>query len=211
MRFFSADDVKEATIIDDSAPSTEDFFEWLNKDKSSKKVDLPVKKRNAFFKLGYNEHHIPNQKNYEKDRKPRLSQWNDPAFNWPPRMPRPTMHKGRALLNHIDGEERQRIEKGRQFKMPPYRSGDVMEVTYFQTISSGKLNVVKGLVIGKSKPNNLRHSFKIRSVIEDEPTSINFKCFSPLVAKVEISKYGSNQLRKKLNYVEAMDLSKNRL
>ena len=64
-------------------------------------------------------------------KKQKLPQWENPAFNWPPKMPRPTMHRGKTLLAHIDSEERKKIEKDRLFRMPDYRSGDVMEVTLF--------------------------------------------------------------------------------
>jgi hypothetical protein len=35
-------------------------------------VTLFEEKRNAFYKLGFNDHHIPNQGNYEKDKKQKL-------------------------------------------------------------------------------------------------------------------------------------------
>ena len=65
-------------------------------------VQLYQKKRNAFYKLGYNENHIPNQSGYEKDRKQRLDQWENPTYSWPPYFPRPTMHKGKTLINEIE-------------------------------------------------------------------------------------------------------------
>jgi len=37
------------------------------------------------------------------------------------------------------------------------------------------------------------------------------KANSPLLAKVDIVSYGSNQLRKKLNYLSGLGLSKNRM
>jgi hypothetical protein len=37
------------------------------------------------------------------------------------------------------------------------------------------------------------------------------KEFSPMVAKIEIYKYGSNQNRKKMNHIPEMDLSKTRV
>jgi len=41
-------------------------------------------------------------------------------------------------------------------------------------------------------PNNLRHSFKVNSVIDDVNTSIMVKAMSPLLAKMDIISYGSN-------------------
>ena len=59
------------------------------------RVNLPLKKRDPFFKVGYNPYHLPHQGNYEKvkARKPRLEQWEKPELDWPPVLPRPTQHK----------------------------------------------------------------------------------------------------------------------
>jgi len=66
-------------------------------------------KRNPFFKLGFNENHIPNQKSYEKKRKQRLDEWENPTINWPPYMPRPTMHKAKTLIKELENEVKQSI------------------------------------------------------------------------------------------------------
>jgi hypothetical protein len=66
------------------------------------------------------------------------------------------MHVGQTLLNHIDSEEKNKIEDSRQFKMPDYRSGDVLEVTMFTSLSEGKFNTFRGVVYSKKQPNNLR-------------------------------------------------------
>jgi hypothetical protein len=92
----SVDDVKEATILTDDKSSfgDDEFISWVNEGKSEKKISNRTEKRNAFYKLGFNKNHIPCQGNYEKTRKTRLPQWDNPSFDWPPRMPRPTMHRG---------------------------------------------------------------------------------------------------------------------
>ena len=123
-------------------------------------------------------------------------------------MPRPTMHRHQTLLNHIDSEERQKIENSREFKMPDYRTGDVLDVTLFQSLSEGKYQTLRGVVFAKKQPNNLRQAFKINTVIDDVNTAIMVKAFSPLLAKVEVVQYGSNQLRKKLNYIPELGLTK---
>lgn len=41
--------------------------------------------------------------------------------------------------------------------------------------------------------------------------SLMIKEYSPMVAKIEIYKYGSNQLRRKMNHIPQMDLSKTRV
>jgi hypothetical protein len=37
------------------------------------------------------------------------------------------------------------------------------------------------------------------------------KEFSPMVAKIDIYKYGSNQLRKKMNHIPGLELSKTKV
>jgi hypothetical protein len=52
-------------------------------------------------------------------------------------------------LNHIDSEERKKIENSREFKMPDYRTGDVLDVTLFQSLSEGKYQTIRGVVFAK--------------------------------------------------------------
>ena len=146
-----------------------------------------------------------------KKKKQRLEQWDKPKYDWPPRMPRPTMHVGKTLLNHIDSQERNRIEADRPFSMPNYQTGDVIDLTYFHSLSEGKFNTFRGLVIGRKKPNNLRESLKFHTVIDGEHVTIDKKVMSPMLAKIDVVKYGSNKLRKKLNHIPALELSEKRL
>lgn len=176
-----------------------------------KVVNTFVAKRNAFFKLGYNENHIPNQAGYEKKRKTKLEQWENPAFSWPPHLPAPTMHKGRTLLSEIEKQYMEGIKTARPFKVPSYRSGDVVDVTMFKSLSEGKFNKHRGVIYSMKNPNSLDKSFKIHFNEADMNLSMQVKEFSPMVAKIEIHKYGSNQLRKKMNHIPAMELSKTRV
>ena len=121
------------------------------------------------------------------------------------------MHKNKTLISHIESDYRKQIEEGREFRMPDYRSGDVVEVTMFETLSEGKFNTIKGIVQSNRKRNNLNHSMQVLSVIDDVETSISVKVNSPMLAKVDIVSYGSNQLRRKLNYLTELGLSKNRM
>lgn len=161
------------------------------------KVGYRIKKRGAFFKLGYNDKHIPHQGGYAKAKKKRLDQWDNPKFNWPPRVPRPTMHKGKALLMHLDSEQKQKIEKERPFSMPNYRTGDVIDLTYFLSLSEGKFNTFRGLIIGTEKRNNLREALFFHTMIDGYHVTMKKPLMSPMIAKVDIVKYGSNKLRKK--------------
>lgn len=163
------------------------------------------------MKLGYNENHIPNQGNYERDRKTRLDQWENPPYSWPPYFPRPTMHRGKALLQEVEQEYMHKIKSSRPFKVPNYRTGDVVDVTMFRSLSEGKLNKHRGIVYSMKNPNSLDKSFKIHFNEAEMNLGMMVKEFSPMVAKIDIHKYGSNKNRKKLNHIPDLDLSKTRL
>ena len=161
-------------------------------DPNVKEVTLYHRKRNAFYKLGYNENHIPHQGSYEKDRKKKLDQWENPPYSWPPFLPRPTMHHGKTLIAELESEYKEKIRTSRPFKVPPYRTGDVVDVTLFRSLSEGKFHKFRGVVYGKQAPNSLNKGLTLLSNEADMNFGMQVKEYSPLVAKIEIHKYGSN-------------------
>lgn len=126
-------------------------------------------------------------------------------------MNKPTQHINKALLNQIDSEVKKDIEKDRQFQVPNYRSGDVMEVTLFNSLSQGTFNTFTGVIFANKMRNNLRSSFTMHTTVDATPISLQFKTFSPMVAKIDMVKYGSNKLRKKMNNIPHENMSKNRM
>jgi len=121
------------------------------------------------------------------------------------------MHRGKTLLAHIDSEYRQEIEATRKFDIPNYRTGDVLDVTLYQSLSEGKYDKHRGIVIGSEKKNNLRHSFTFHAVGDNTHFSYKVKVHSPLLANVEMHKIGSNKNRKKLNHIPALELSPSKI
>ena len=72
VRAFSSEQIEEATLVNEEDNAAEqDFQDWLKQDQPSNKnkVGYRVEKRNAFYKLGYNEKHIPHQGGYAKAKK----------------------------------------------------------------------------------------------------------------------------------------------
>ena len=81
----------------------------------------------------------------------------------------------------------------------------------FQSISEAKVNTFKGLVYGRGKPNNLRSTLWFHSVSDGVNFSHKVKLWSPMVARLQIMKHGSNENRKKLNHIPALELTATRL
>lgn len=121
------------------------------------------------------------------------------------------MHKGKTLISEIEKEYMEKIKSTRLFKVPNFRTGDVVDVTLFRSLSEGKFNKHRGIVYSTSNPNSLDKTFKLNINEADQNLSISVKEYSPMVAKIEMYKYGSNQNRKKLNHIPSLDLSKTKV
>jgi ribosomal protein L19 len=121
------------------------------------------------------------------------------------------MHNGKTLINEIEKEYMEKIKSTRPFKVPNYRSGDVVDVTIFKSLSEGKFNKHRGIIYSMKNRNSLDKTFKIHFNEADQNVSMSVKEFSPMVAKIDIHKYGSNQLRAKMNHIPSLDLSKTRI
>ena len=61
----------------------------------------------------------------------------------------------------IENEYIKKIEENRPFKVPNYRSGDVVEVSYFDSLSEGKLITKKGILVGSRRRKSLSKQFTI--------------------------------------------------
>jgi ribosomal protein L19 len=71
------------------------------------------------------------------------------------------MHRGKTLIGEIEKEYKESIKASRPFKVPNYRSGDVVDVTMFRSLSEGKFNKHRGVIFSMKNPNSLDKSFKI--------------------------------------------------
>jgi hypothetical protein len=76
-------------------------------------------------------------------------------------LPRATEHKGKALLDHCDSEEKKRIIASRDFEMPDFRSGDVVKFTKWASVSEKIEKEYHGICFSKKAPNNIRAGLKI--------------------------------------------------
>lgn len=160
------------------------------------------KKTNVFDKYQYNPNHIPYDKVFKKkNNKPRQKIWDEEDPNYTLAIRPPTQHIGKTLISQLENEERDQIIEARKFPVPEFRSGDVLEVSMYISLSEKKYNTFKGLVIGQSSKNSLKHSFELVCYFCGIITKLDIKVNSPMVAKIEVVKHGSNKIRNKLNHV----------
>lgn len=87
------------------------------------------------------------------------------------------------------------------FQIPDFRTGDVVKITRYQSLSEKKETVYQGLVYSQKAKGSIRCSLKVNFNVDTVNVRFGTKLYSPLVKDFEVLKYGSNMLRNKLNYI----------
>jgi hypothetical protein len=132
-------------------------------------IHLPLKnivyrylpRRSPFDQTSYIDDFIPRPNQFPKTRKPKLTQWTDPKVVWPVLLPKPTKLNGNALIHEIEKEEKVKIERLRPFILPNFKSGDVIQFTFYHSLSEKKSNTYTGICISRKMRNSLMGSFKV--------------------------------------------------
>ena len=95
--------------------------------------------------------------------------------------------------------------------MPDWRAGDVIRLTVVDSLSENKEKQWTGLCFSQKQVKNLRARAAINMNVDGIGIVMKYPLWSPLLKNFEIVKYGSNKLRRKMNHIPALDLSKGRL
>ena len=154
-----------------------------------------VPPRSPFDKTNYIDNYLPG--NYV--RKPRQEKWDDPDYHWPPKMQKYTKLSNRALVFEVESEYLNSLKEEK--KMPEIKTGDLIEVTTYQSMSTKLVSVFTGLCIGRRRKNTLNSSWNVIGQIEGVQMEMHIKLYSPMV------KHGTGNFRSRLNYFRGMTLS----
>ena len=84
--------------------------------------------------------------------------------------------------------------QSKDWKIPPFKQGDVVEVEYYYSLSEKQVNTVKGLCISKSKPNSLHATLGLCFWADDTIVYWKIKALSPIVKNIKIVAEGSKGL-----------------
>ena len=84
-----------------------------------------------------------------------------------------------------------------------YRSGDVLEVETYHSLSEKKLNSYRGVLMGTKRKGSLNRSFRMATVVADTEVMMLFKEYSPKLKNARIVKYGPNKQRNMLNHLKS--------
>ena len=170
------------------------------------------RKTSVFDKYQYNPNHIEASEVYKiKPRKPTQEGMlvEDPNYEYAVRPP--TQHVGKTLILQLEKEEKERMIERKTLKIPDFRAGDVIEFAYYLSLSEKKFNMFKGLVTGTYNKKGLMKAFDIVFYTAGLNHRQKILVHSPMLAKIEVVRYGSNHIRNKLNHVWTDQWNKNKL
>ena len=154
-----------------------------------------IQPRSAFDKTNYISNYIPEI----RDRKPRQLKWDDPNYNWPPRMQKYTQLKNRALVTEVETEYLNSVKETK--KVPVVNTGDMVEVTTYLSMSTLQTSTFVGICIGKRRQHTLNSSLNILGAVDGTHMEMHIKVFSPMVKEVKVVEAGSGNYRSRLNYI----------
>ena len=158
--------------------------------------------RSPFDKTNYIDNYVPG--NYV--RKPRQAKWDDPDYEWPPKMPRYTRLSNRALVQEVETEYLESLKKEKV--VPDIKTGDLIQVTTYQSMSGKKTSTFTGVCIGRRRKHTLNSSLNVIGQVDGVQMEMHIKLYSPMVKEVKIVEAGTGNFRSRLNYFRGLTLSK---
>jgi ribosomal protein L19 len=157
--------------------------------------------RSPFDKTNYIDNYIPPL----KTRKPRQAKWDDPSYEWPPKMPTYTEFQNKALVSEVEKEYLENLKAEK--KHPEIKTGDIVEVTTFQSMSGKQISVFKGICIGIRRAGTLNSSINVYGAVDGVHMEMHIKLYSPMVKEIKIIEFGTGNFRKRLNYFRELPIT----
>ncbi|KAL4446981.1 hypothetical protein ABPG74_014953 [Tetrahymena malaccensis] len=156
--------------------------------------------RSLFDKTSYIEDYVERPNKYHKSRKPKQVKWDDPNYTWPPVYPHPTRLQGSSLIKEVEQREKLAIERQREFKVPDFRAGDIIQFHFLKSISEGYGNTVTGMCTARYKNNSLMAGFDCVFRFHGVEVFMHVKQNSPLLTDLKVVDKSHGIIRQKLNY-----------
>eukprot|EP00823_Brevimastigomonas_motovehiculus_P003194 TRINITY_DN1933_c0_g1_i1.p1 TRINITY_DN1933_c0_g1~~TRINITY_DN1933_c0_g1_i1.p1 ORF type:complete len:253 (+),score=41.20 TRINITY_DN1933_c0_g1_i1:43-801(+) len=93
--------------------------------------------------------------------------------------------KPKGLMADLEKEHLEKIINGRQF--PAFQAGDWIKITRKISLSSDKVEEIKGLCLAR-RNRSVASTFLIRNAVMGEGFEMTFQLYSPFITKIEIIK-----------------------
>jgi ribosomal protein L19 len=161
-----------------------------------------VQPRSPFDKTNFIEGYIPPS----TERKPRQEKWDNPEYHWPADMPRYSKLQNRALVQEVENEYLEQIKTAK--KLPDIQTGDMVEVTTFQSMSTAQTSTFQGVCIGKRRHRTINSSINILGAVDGVQIEMHIKLHSPMVKEVKIVEKAKGHFRARLNFMRDLTITK---
>ena len=161
-------------------------------------VILPGKKRDIFNKSQYNKLGVTHPLVADPYKKNNIERWTDQSKIWPPIIPEPYKLSKASLLANLQSEEMNRMRLLKTFDYEQIKTGDVINFHYLHSISQGKGNSYKGLVLKHKAPNCLNGRIDVLTELAGEKFLFKIMKFSPFVTQLSIHERGSGNFRRNI-------------
>lgn len=158
--------------------------------------------RSPFDKTNFVDNFLPGT----HVRKPRQAKWDDPNYNWPPRLEKYTRLSNKALVKEVETEYLQGLQLEK--KIPEVKTGDLIEVTTYQSMSGKITSSFTGVCIGRRRKHTMNNSLNVIGSVEGVQMEMHLKLYSPMVKEVKVVEKGSGNFRSRLNYFRGLTLTK---
>lgn len=160
-----------------------------------------IPQRSVFDKTNYIEDYVARPNKYHATRKPKQLKWDDPNYTWPPVIPRATSLQGQSLITELERREKLAIERTRDFQIPDFRAGDIIQFHFLKSVSEGYGNTLTGMVTARYKNNSLMAGFDVVFRFCGAEVFMHVKQNSPLLTSIKVVDKSYGTLRQKLNYM----------
>jgi ribosomal protein L19 len=180
------------------AISTNCLINWTKKSVSR----LSQQKESIFDNNFFNPFHITPWR-YKKRKGVAALQELEPKVSYIP----PAMKEGgKDLIQKLEMEEMAKMRSVVNFRKDPVRLGDTIEVEYYKSITSQKLNKYRGVVLGAFKERSMNYTFKFLTIINGQYVILLYPFYSPMINSIKVINKGNrNPSMKKIYHYKKIN------
>jgi ribosomal protein L19 len=161
------------------------------------------KHKSIFDTTSYNPDWIPRASPYHKQRKPRMDIWSDPNQAGPYLIPsiRHRMNNFKSYMKDvIEKEIKDRAECLKEYQLAPIRPGDIVDITYQETLESEALVTRRACVLAFKRRNSLTAGLLVVVRLAGMNIKAMYLIHSPKVKKIALVGKGSGNFRGNLKH-----------
>merc|ERR1740130_954985 len=109
--------------------------------------------------------------------------------------------RARGLLQELEAEQVEKRMAKTKYDMQPLEPGDIVKVTYYESLTSKTESTFQGIIIGKFKGKGIMQAIELRNIIDGVEAEMRIPLLSPLIKDIKLLDRKSKRTRAKLYYL----------